>query len=182
MATLVAESPGTHQLKRPCPAEHGARAPSTATLQFCVLLTQKEPSPRLLTGLAPRVAVRVTKAAKKSPAPPCHPCLSPAPASRSAVAHWEAVEGWPEERGHPLASSRHPRRQNPPAIPAAPAVPRTEPHGAVPGVGVPHWEPRPAWFFFWPGGVGSFLLYYFSNNPSSKEDLWRSSASPQNHQ
>lgn len=37
-------------------------------------------------------------------------------------------------------------------------------------------------FFFLPGGVGFFLLYYFSNNPSSKEDLWRSSSSLQNHQ
>lgn len=64
---------------------------------------------------------------------PCHLCSPPAPASHGTMARQPAPEGWFEERGHPLASSQHPRWQKLLAVAAgladARAAPCMEPDG-----------------------------------------------------
>lgn len=141
--------------------EEGFRKPGPAG-GLRAALTQKEPSPRLPQGLAPRAGAWAAKEAEMSPAAPRRPCSPRAPASCLR---------------HPLSARLRapaPPGERATSLPAGRAASRA----AALGAGVPD----ALLSFGSEGRVGCFSRYYFSNNPSSTEDLWRSLAPLQNHQ
>lgn len=171
----AAESPGLCGMKRGCLAGCEAGAPGIAPHATIPEAAPASAAPR--GSLRRRAAAWAAKEVQMPPAALCHPGSPPAPAA-------------------PCVAPRLPRRDGPgsgdtpgprptASLPAATGLcgaARPEGPCRVPASAGATLGRSPTCFFVCPGGVGFFLLYYFSNNPGGREDLRRSSASLQNHQ